>query len=86
VGSHGLLSELLGQDGDEAIEDGRRLEKLLNLLLLFTERLFIDIIYKVQAEVLHYSHKFLFILDYFLLDLLVLITHQLSVVHLSFMW
>jgi hypothetical protein len=32
--SDGLLSQLLDQDGNDAIEDGRGLEKFLNILLV----------------------------------------------------
>ena len=33
--SDGLLSQLLDQDGNDAIEDGRGLEKSLDILLVF---------------------------------------------------
>ena len=45
--SDGLLSQLLHQDGNDAIEDGRGLEKSLNILLVlegFPADLFVDIV------------------------------------------
>ena len=45
--SDGLLSQLLDQDGNDAIEDGRGLEKSLNILLVFEGfpgNLFVDIV------------------------------------------
>jgi hypothetical protein len=45
--SDGLLSQLLDQDGNDAIEDGRGLEKSLNILLVlegFPGNLFVDIV------------------------------------------
>ena len=45
--SDGLLSQLLDQDGNDAIEDGRGLEKSLNILLVFEGLpgdLFVDIV------------------------------------------
>lgn len=45
--SDGLLSQLLDQDGNDAIEDGRGLEKSLNILLVFEglpSNLFVDIV------------------------------------------
>ena len=45
--SDGLLSQLLDQDGYDAIEDGRGLEKFLNILLVLEGlpgNLFVDIV------------------------------------------
>jgi hypothetical protein len=45
--SDGLLSQLLHQDGNDAIEDGRGLEKSFNILLVFEGfpgNLFVDIV------------------------------------------